>query len=204
MSDAADSLWARHHQTIERVICQVCAAWHLDLHGAEELAQDLRLYVLEHDAKLLCAYSGRSTIGTYLFRVMTRRAGRWVRRCTRRATIEKACGDTFEGYGTWGTEWLGRECGATDNSERNQAALHALPTLTSVEQQLIHLRFWQELPWHAVAASTGLSCKAAENRMYRALDRLRRAAQPAACANSGRSLGSHRDARESNLRRPAM
>ena len=180
-----ESLWSQYRDAIERAICQVCATWHVEPDAADEMAQELRLCTLEHDAKVLCAYQGQSAIGTYLYRVLTRRAGRWIRRRTRTVIIEKPCGDPFAWEVKQSTESLIADC-STDHGERNRAALHALRTLTSVEQELIRLRFGRGLHWDEVAAFTGLSRKAAENRMYRALDKLRRAAQPKEGRKEGR------------------
>ena len=77
--------FARHRKTIERAVEAVCfrlvARRVLNAADAVDFKQEMLLHVLAHE-NILDSFAGRSTLTTYLFKVIERFGLRW---CARRA-----------------------------------------------------------------------------------------------------------------------
>jgi RNA polymerase sigma-70 factor (ECF subfamily) len=62
----------------------------------------------------------------------------------------------------------------------DEAMIHSLSRLASSDQEILRLRAWEELTGPQIAEVLGISVAAAEKRISRAVDRLRRQLPPAA------------------------
>jgi len=58
--------------------------------------------------------------------------------------------------------------------EEHERVRQAVATLPPMERALIVLHYWEDLPYEAIAAQTGLSVSAVKSRLYRARQRLAR------------------------------
>ncbi len=89
---------------------------------------------------------------------------------------------------------------AAEEAAAVRAAVAALPPL---ERALVVLHYWEDLPYAAIAAQTGLSVSAVKSRLYRARQRLARQLQDAAAsAAADPSWSDARLPREEGVTRP--
>lgn len=67
-----------------------------------------------------------------------------------------------------------------------EAMIHSLARLADADQEILRLRAWEELTGPQIAEVLGISVAAAEKRITRAVDRLRKQLTPATSAQSAR------------------
>jgi RNA polymerase sigma factor (sigma-70 family) len=169
-------LFAKHREAVELAIRRTCARWHVTGPEAQELAAELWLCVLNDDCRVLRRFRGGSTMGTYLFRIMNRTAGHWIRRRRVQRRRELAAGE--EGLDLAGGPDPARnpEVALADAeiAHRRMAALRAAwAKLPALERRVLRARS-EGMRVSTIADRLGISFKSAENHLYRAIERVRR------------------------------
>ena len=170
-----DHLCETHSHAIELAIQRTCARWHVAGPDRDDLEAELWLYMINNDCRVLRRFRGASAIGTYLFRVMNRAAGHWIRR----RMIRRQCELSVREH-THFAEHLDPApspevalAQAEIVNRRLQVLWTAYAHLPEVEQRVFRAR-WEGLRIAAIADQLGMSFKSAENHLYRAIEQLRR------------------------------
>jgi RNA polymerase sigma-70 factor (ECF subfamily) len=159
-----------HQITIRSAILATCRHWRVSGADAEDLAIDLWVCLLRDDARVLQRFEARSTMETYLFRVLNRAAGKWVRARTRRARVEVPWGDTYVTFDGDGS--LAAKPTPPYHDELLPVLEEALGMLPERDRALLALRR-DGLSNGEIAKVYGTSSNAVELRIRRVVARLR-------------------------------
>jgi DNA-directed RNA polymerase specialized sigma24 family protein len=88
----------QYEQPLRDAIRRTGEHWRLNEGETAELIADLWWCVLRNDARVLRAFRGDSSVSTYLYPILNRRAARWVLGTRRRQRREVLSGDTYLGF----------------------------------------------------------------------------------------------------------
>ncbi|MEX1128525.1 MAG: sigma-70 family RNA polymerase sigma factor [Vicinamibacterales bacterium] len=176
-SAALETLVAKYHAAIERTIQQTCSRWGVGVEDAKDLAVELWCCLLTQDGRVLRRFGGRSTLGTYLFRVFHRAAGAWILQQKVRQAVEIPGGDTYDAFGQDERRALLTETSPEAAIERREliralrVELMALPAA-----DMTSILLWIDESSNAeIARLMDVSPNAVDLRRRRTLARLRRA-----------------------------
>lgn len=136
---------------------------------ASDAAQEVALAIY----RALPYFEGRSTLRTWMSRIVHNECMNLIRRRARNTlTSQLEAMIIIDAM-----EWPNLPVGA----EQTRVAVHSvMNTLPELEREVLHLRFFGDLPIAEIGALLGISLSATKMRLYRALDSFR-----AACSESG-------------------
>ena len=159
-------LTERHHKTVFRLAYRMTG----NQHDAEDVVQEtfLRAY------KMLSKFDGRSAFSTWLHRITANCAIDLIRLRTKRHTRQ-------------GTELNPDVTHSPDPSPERLARSSqiremlepALAELSDMERAAFVMRHYEGLPIEEIGATLGVHSNAAKHTVFRAVQKLRRALQPA-------------------------
>ena len=163
-----------HFDTIQSAIRATSARWRVA--DRDDFAMDVWVCLLRDDGRVLRRFEGRSAMGTYLFRVLHRAAGKWVGRGKRNARVELPSGDTYVAFDGGESHAFMRTLGQhqTDRDERVHILEQALSMLPERDRALLALRR-QGLSNAEIARIHKTTSDAIDLRIRRAIARLRAA-----------------------------
>jgi RNA polymerase sigma factor (sigma-70 family) len=167
-------LFVTHSDEVIRAAKSVCRRCHVLPADSDDFLQDVYAYLLSNEQKVFGGFAGRSTLETYLFRVISRFAYRRmaVRRYRRTEVLDDDLASTVHTSATQEGDLLRLENSGLLR-QVNCALAEALSSMPLQARQLIRLRILEGLDAKRTAIALGLTPKAVYRRTDRALLRLR-------------------------------
>lgn len=168
----------------------VLARWKVGGQDAEDLAIEMWIVALEDDQRIIKRFEGRSSRVTYLFRIFSRRVGRVLRTAREHRLLQRAAAGALR-------------CGyRASREDAHLVALKSAMRSLSADERLV-LRLWTEgYSFREIGARTELTEKAAQQRVYRIVVRLRTAFAPLAAPPRERERERERELNRSSGHRP--
>jgi len=148
--------------------------------GNEQDAEDLVQETFLRAYKQLNRFDGRSAFGTWLYRICTNCALDLLR--SRKSRKEVKVHSPEEGAPSWLDSIAGREPGPDRLTQSKQIAAllePALNQLSETERTAFVLRHYEGCDIEEIARRLGVQPNAAKHSVFRAVQKLRRALQPA-------------------------
>lgn len=157
-----DGFFGVHGDTLNRVIAQVAGRLRIRQASRADFAQDVRLYFVEHGARLVARFDGRAKKSTYFYSIVLRMGYKWARREVRvlacPAEVRGVYADTRESLVA---------------TRVRRVAATVVAQLSRESRLLLHLRYVCEVPVAQIASQMGTTQAAVYNKIARIVTHLR-------------------------------
>lgn len=173
-----ESFVEQHQDLIRSTIRRACLRWRVSGADLEDLESELWIYVLRDNARVLRQFEGRSSLSTYLYRVLHRAASRCIRSRAATRRLELTRGDTYAEFGDASLDessWPNvLSNGVNDEAGRiaRMMVYRAMSRLSPHDQALLAERITGR-SFDEIARARGLAVKTVQNGAYRAIASLR-------------------------------
>jgi RNA polymerase sigma factor (sigma-70 family) len=171
-----ESLVEQHLAVIEATIRRIIAHHRVTGPDADDLRSTLLVHVLLVGARALRRFEGRSSVETYLFRILHREAIRWKRRQFRSGRVQVSRGDSD---GTRPRE-AAAAMAPNDHEARlihREALRDAIMHVPTHDRRLVFMRL-KGHSFRDISRGCGLPIRTVETAVYRALGNIRATLDP--------------------------